>query len=164
MGRSNGRICLLYQVDDYAFSYQASFKGKSISGTVTSEEEFYDAVESLLDTYMTDRIEVALKFFKYKGLRGICPKSLPISELSRRLLSLLTLTCGGKHGTELIHLPESGQILDQSNLFLTSYFIYRGEVTRHISKEIGRATSKSARHSKNSRPPTRFMDSSNYGP
>jgi hypothetical protein len=39
---------------------------------------------------------------------------------------------GGQSGTDLINLPDSGTILDQSNLFVQTYVIYKQEYNEFL--------------------------------
>lgn len=97
--------------------------------------------------YKTDRIEVALKQFKLRNGRitGICPKSFPKSEETIELLSLINICVGGQSGTELIHLPYGGTILNQPNKFIEAYFVFVNEYNKYLKSKIPKERGKTQR-------------------
>ncbi len=138
MGTRKGRICFYYQIDfnSDVLEYSCSVPEKTISGEVTSIEEFQNVCSSILELYKADRIEIALKQFRIKNTRitGICAKSFPKTQETVDLLSLINLCTGGQSGTELFHLPYSGTILDQPNKFIEAYFIFCNEFNKHLKR------------------------------
>ena len=135
MGRKPGRVCFLYQIDfsEVTLEFYSKTPIESISGTIESYEDFYSAISRILEFHKTDRVEVGLKRIGIKGKtsRGICVKSFPQTKLTAKILSMLNLCLGGQNGTELVHLPESGTIFDQSNIFIESFYIYVDEVSKY---------------------------------
>lgn len=132
-----GRECLLDR--DYAahpISY--SFKVRNqpeISGTIDSQESFYEAVDLAFRTYQTDDISTALRRIG----KGICPRSFPTSSQSLYFLDMYYLTHGGESGLDLVHLPNEGGILDQPSLFFRACEIISHQKalkTRKRLKEI----------------------------
>ena len=135
MGKKNGRICLLYQIDidEDELTYSSRTKQKNIQGTVSSEGEFFNAISKLLEIHISDRIELALRLFKHQPsmLMGICAKSLPRTQLTNNLLNKIHVCLGGFNGDELVHLPFPGGLFDQPNIFVEAYYIYRDELAKH---------------------------------
>lgn len=128
MGKVNGRICFINQVDyDEFFPEFQRVK-------LENEDDFLVAVDEVLDTFKIDRVEVALKRFGLwkSRIHGVCIKSFPKSLTTLHLLSLLNICLGGESGSELTNLPFEGGILDQSNLFLQAYSVYIDEHSRHM--------------------------------
>ncbi len=134
MGNKSGRICLIYQIDfdEDKLEYRTIARDDKLEGTVESEEQLYDAVSELLDIHKTERLEAALKFFRFNNISGICPKSFPRTSLTIKLLSLLNLCVGGETGTEIKHFPYEGGILEQSNIFVQAYYIWCDEYSKFI--------------------------------
>lgn len=134
MGKRSGRICLLYQIDfdEDKLEYRVIAREDKLEGVVESEEQLYDVVSDLLDIYKTERLEVALKFFKFEKINGICPKSFPRTQLTVKILSILNLCVGGESGTEVKFFPYPGGILEQSNLFVQAYYIWCDEYSKFI--------------------------------
>lgn len=134
MGRRTGRLCLLYQIDieSETLEYYSVTRSGEVIGVTNSEISFNHAVNSLLNLHQSDRVEVALKFFKLKNSRttGICPKSFPKSQLTVSLLSKLNLCLGGHSGVELVHLPYEGGLFDQPNVFIEAYQVYSEEFNK----------------------------------
>jgi hypothetical protein len=127
MGKVRGRICLLYQInfEEDVLVYKASLPDRRLSGEVTSQDGFVEAVSELMDAYATDRIEPILKLFSIPGsINGICPKSFPRSELTSQLLSLINLCVGGESGVQLVQMPYAGALTDQPNLFMQAYSVF----------------------------------------
>ena len=136
MGQKRGRLCMLYQVDfdEHTLLYSGDSRSGKISGEIKSEQEFTQGIDELLSIYATDRLEVALKRISLKDSRisGVCPKSFPKTPFTSELLGLLNICLGGSNGTDLIHLPFEGRIIDQPNIFIEAYFIYVSEYSRWI--------------------------------
>jgi hypothetical protein len=135
MGKRSGRICLLYQIDflnEDSLTYRSLTRLGEVSGIVNSEEEFYESVDKLLDAHKTERLEVALRFYRIGNINGICPKSFPRTQLSTNLMSIINLCVGGESGTDIQNFPSYGGILEQSNLFIEAYYIWRQEHTSFI--------------------------------
>ena len=133
MGNKAGRLCLLHQVTDLEeqhLKYRCQTSLGKIEGLVKSEDELYHAISVILDFYKTDQIEVSIKILEYDKIKGLCIRSFPQTYLTQNILSLINLCVGGQSGTDLIHLPYQGTILDQPNLFIQAYYIYVGEVSR----------------------------------
>jgi hypothetical protein len=88
--------------------------------------------------YKTDRVEIALKRItdlKTK-VSGICMKSFPHTPLTEHLLSRIYLCIGGANGTDLVHLPEHGSILEQSNIFIQAYNVYLSEYHKFMKSKM----------------------------
>lgn len=147
MGNRSGRLCFIYQIDfsEHTLTYDVKSQTGRLIGEVNSDEEFYDAVDKLLDNHKSDRIEIALKFFKLKGSRlvGICPKSFPRTELTSSLLSVIYM-CMGTEG-QLLHLPFEGSILEQPNLFIEAHAIYLDEYNKFMNEERKQQDGKTSR-------------------
>ena len=133
MGRQKGRLCLLYQVDFDVdtLSYSSSSAKEKVSGTISSFEELYSAIDELLEFHKTDRLEIAFKLIK-GNVGGMCAKSFPMSALSIRLIGMLNLCMGGENGVQLLHLPFAGTLYDQPNLFIEAYYVYLDEHSKYI--------------------------------
>lgn len=146
MGSRNGRLCLIYQIDleSDRLRYSGESKIGKVSGTISSESELYGAVDELLSTYASDRIAVGLKRISLEGgISGVCVKSFPKSQLTSEILGLLNICLGGHNGTDLVHLPCSGTILDQPNIFIESYFIYVNEYSKYWKEQRESESNKS---------------------
>lgn len=118
MNNARGRDCLLgRRYAENPLTYSAKVRGKEIvSGTVTSEESLFTAIDKLLDAYKASDVTVALRRIG----RGVCPKSFPVSPQSHYFLGLYHITHGGEYGLDLMHLPNEGGALDQPNIFFSS--------------------------------------------
>lgn len=142
MGRVNGRLCFLHQIDlDEGDVLQSKV------GLITSLEEFYSAVDTILQKAGVTRIELALKNFSLVGSKtyGVCPKSFPKTDLTFRLLSILNLCVGGQNGTDFINLPYSGSLFDQPNLLLEAYYVFVDEANKYFKEMLDDAPHKSRR-------------------
>jgi hypothetical protein len=128
MGIKSGRLCLVYQIQDLSINNLVCNNGDII----TSDEELYISINKLLEEYKTDKFDKVLKFFKSKdfNVSGICLKSLPVTSLTNRLLNLINLCVGGQNGTDLIHLPFEGTVLEQPNVFIEAYHIFVEEINK----------------------------------
>jgi hypothetical protein len=137
MGNRNGRICLINQIDfdEDTLEYSSSVGKNSVGDFIKSDNGFTNAISQLLHLHATERVESAFKQIKYKNLFGVCLKSFPRSELTSRLLNLLMLCMGGFNGTELVHLPFEGTILDQPNIFIEAYNIYTSEYNSFVQEQ-----------------------------
>ena len=137
MGNKSGRICLIHQIDfdNDILEYNSYIKSGNVSGVIRSGNEFDYAVDRILSLHGTDRIESALRQIRYKNLTGVCIKSFPRTHLTNALLSLLMLCMGGYSGTELIHLPCTGTILDQPNIFIEAYNIWVNEYNSKVHQD-----------------------------
>lgn len=133
MGKINGRLCLKYQIDldEDVLTFSAKAKDESLVGEVTDVDELFSAMSSVMALYKTGRVEVALKSFRVaNGISGICPKSLYRLPIVEQLLHMVFMCIGGYSGTELIHLPFPGTILDQPNMFIDAYNIVNSEYSK----------------------------------
>jgi hypothetical protein len=137
MGNQRGRICLIHQVDieNETLEYSSSTKDNSVAGVIKSSLDFSTAVSELLRLHGAQRIELALKQIRYGNQYGVCLKSFPQTRLTTALLNLLMLCLGGFSGTELIHLPDTGTILDQSNIFIEAYNIWVSEYNKKVQED-----------------------------
>lgn len=135
MGKKHGRICLLYQLNlgEDKLTYFSRAQQKDIQGTVSSEDELFDAISKLLKLHISDRIELALKLFRHEpsALTSVCIKSLPRTQLTNNLLNKIHLCLGGFNGDQLVHLPFEGGLFDQPNVFVEAYYIYRDELAKY---------------------------------
>ena len=133
MGQRSGRLCFLYQVDfSEPLTFSSDSKDGKVEGEINSEEDFYNAVDQILSFHKTDRIEIALKRIRMKGVSGVCPKSFPRTETTSLLLRKLNLCLGGDSNNELVHLPYAGTILDQPNLFIEAFYVWSDELTKWL--------------------------------
>ena len=139
MGKTPGRVCMIYQIDfdEDELEYSVKNRFNSVEGNIRNVEEFSAAISALLDFYKTDRVEVALKFIRPVGQRitGICPKSFPKTPLTIDILSKLNLCVGGANGTDLMNFPENGSLFDQPNIFIESYYVYVDEFNKFIRSQ-----------------------------
>lgn len=117
-GRQNvarGKECLLYRdLKENPIKY--SYKVRNIPelrGLIRSKEELFSVLDRALQLYKTEDLRVALK----RMGRGVCIKSLPVFQECYYFLDLYNKTHGGETGTELLHLPYSGGILEQPQIF-----------------------------------------------
>lgn len=134
MGSRRGRLCLLYQVDFESdkLRYSGESKIGKASGLISSEPELYRAIDELLSVYAVDRVEVGLRRISLDGsVSGVCVKSFPKTKLSSDILGLLNICLGGQTGTDLVHLPYSGTILDQPNIFIEGFYVYMNEHSKY---------------------------------
>ena len=136
MGSRPGRLCLLYQIDfsEDVLEYKTITRQGPLSGEIKTDEDLYIAFFKLLEHHKTDKIELILKYIKYKGHRisGVCPKSVPKTDLSIKLLGMLNICLGGENGNQLVHLPFEGTIIDQPNMFIEAYYIWVDEFARYM--------------------------------
>jgi hypothetical protein len=136
MGKLRGRLCLLHQIDfdTDTLLYDVHNKlGESASGEINSVDELMTSISEILSIHKTDDVEIALKFIKLKNSRlsGLCIKSFPRTLLTNMLFNRLSLCLGGENNTDLVHLPDAGTILDQSNIFIQAFNIYRDEKNKY---------------------------------
>ena len=68
--------------------------------------------------------------------RRVCPKSFPVSPQSYYFMELFGRTHGGEAGTDLTHLPQSGGILEQPNIFFHASDIIADVKARHYIKKL----------------------------
>lgn len=87
-----------------------------------------------MKTYQTDDLEIALKRIG----KGVCPKSFNISRQSYYYLDLYRKTHGGDYGIDLTHLPLSGGVLEQPNIFFAASDIISSVRSQHFSDKIDR--------------------------
>lgn len=136
MGSKPGRLCLLYQVDfaEDILLYKTITKQGPLNGEIRNDDDLYLSLYKLMEHHKTDRVDLVLKYIKFKGTRlsGVCPKSFPKTDLSIRLLGLLNMCLGGENGTQLVHLPFPGTILDQPNIFIESHYIWVDEFSKYM--------------------------------
>ena len=135
MGKSKGRVCLFYQID-FDAEDELYFAKERDAKSIGNDEELFAAVDYLLQTVGSTRVEIALKRIRSSTNAGICPKSFPRTELTSNLLELLNLCLGGENGMQLVHLPYAGTILDQPNIFLQAFYIYCDEVSKFIKESM----------------------------
>lgn len=123
------------------FLTQPGIDGKRLEGTITSLEEFYEVCSNIADFHVITQIERILKFIG----KGICPASFPLTETSVHLTWLVDQCLGGEGGTDLIHLPYGGGVLDQPALFFEAKDIIVSERAKwyneHLPKEKSDASS-----------------------
>lgn len=147
MGARPGRLCLLYQVDfgEDVLEYKTVTRQGPLSGDIKSEDDMYLAIQKLSEHHKTDKVDLVLRYIKLKGKRlsGVCPKSVPKTDMSIRLLSLLNTCLGGDNGTQLLHLPFPGTIIDQPNIFIESHYIWIDEYSRFMKAQREKEKSKS---------------------
>lgn len=89
-----------------------------------------------LDVYRTNDTTIALRRIG----KGVCPKSFPISRQSYYFLELYDLTHGGEYGTELLHLPLTGGVLEQANIFHQACSVISTARSRIFREKLDRAT------------------------
>jgi hypothetical protein len=66
----------------------------------------------------------------------VCPRSFPISPQSFYFLDLYGRTFGGKYGTDLVHLPLGGGVVEQPNIFFEATDIIRSEHSKYVTKKM----------------------------
>jgi len=139
MGKRNGRGCLLHQIDfeDIFLIYQVNSKSGRLGGEVKSIEEFYQTLTDICELLKTDRVELALRYFRTSdnSTSGICIRSFPPTQLTALLLSTIRLCCGGYETTDLSVLPYSGGLLDQPNLFIEALSAYISERSKFSAEQ-----------------------------
>lgn len=135
IGNRPGRLCMLYQVDLEldTLEYNCSNSKGEVHGIITSLDDLTHALTQLLELLKAPTVAPVLKFIKLRHSRsgGLCPKSFPRLPLTNNLISRLQLCVGGQNGTELVHLPYKGTILEQPNLFIQAFNVYADEVSKH---------------------------------
>lgn len=139
MGNHSGRLCFIHQID---FDNNDSLEWKSAtrlgieSGVVDSIDSLMEGIDKLLTLHKTNRVEVALKFFRNteKRISGICAKSFPKTFLTNHLLGKLNLCLGGANGNELTHFPCEGTLFDQPNIFIIAYYVYLDELNKFLAE------------------------------
>ena len=136
MGSRPGRLCLLYQVDlaEDVLEYKTITRQGPLNGEIRTDDDLYIAFIKLLEHHKTDRIELILKYIKLKGTRssGLCPKSVPKTDLSIKLLGVLNLCLGGENGNQLTHMPFQGTVMNQPNIFIEAYYIWVDEYSKYM--------------------------------
>lgn len=147
MGEKAGRLCFLYQLDfdEHILSFESKAENEEIQGTISSLEEFYSAVQKILDLHKTERIEVALKKIRLGNIYGVCIKSFPRTPFSSYLLGLINLCVGGESGMEMAHLPFQGTILEQPNLLVEVYNIWCDELSKWKAEKLSEMRSETNR-------------------
>jgi hypothetical protein len=66
----------------------------------------------------------------------VCPKSFPITPQSYYFLDLYHKTHGGQYGGDLTHLPITGGVLEQPNVFFMASDIISNVRSQHFSEKI----------------------------
>ena len=97
-----------------------------------SEAALFEAIDVALRTYQTEDLQVVLKRLG----KGICPKSFPVTQQSLYFLDIYYKTHGGEYGTDLVHLPNSGGVLDQPNLFFVASDIIARVRSRYFKARL----------------------------
>jgi len=130
---------MIYQVDlgEDILEYNTVTREGPLNGEIKSIDDLYYGINKLLQHHKTERVDLVLRYIRLKGTRssGLCPKSYPKSELSTRLLGKLNICLGGENGTELVHFPFDGTIMDQPNLFIEAFYVWVDELSRYIREK-----------------------------
>jgi len=151
MGNRPGRLCLIYQIDfaEDVLEYKTITRQGPMNGEIKSEDDLYIAIIKLSEHHKTDKTDLVLKYIKLKGSRsgGICPKSVPKTDLSIKLLGMLNICLGGENGNQLVNLPFAGTIMDQPNLFIEGYYIWVDEFSKYTKSREERSKARSQKPS-----------------
>lgn len=152
LGKQNkvrGRDCLLKRnLKKAPLTY--SFKNRNspeVRGVVTSEQEFFEAIDLAFEVHKTNDIEIALRRIG----KGVCPKSFPLTRQSYYFLDIYAKTHGGEYGTDLTFLPNSGGILDQPNIFYAASSVISSIRSAFFRKRLDESKNKNTGNSNSGR-------------
>jgi hypothetical protein len=80
---------------------------------ITSLDQLDEVIKGLSADLSTTDIVALLQ----KPKLGVCPRSYPIEQQSMRWIEMVNITGGGEMGSDLLHLPYDGNVMDQPNKF-----------------------------------------------